>query len=105
MAFLPNLFGFLMHRGGRDARVPVRRRFAANLWGVALCYGLFAPLGRVGFAGAFWRSRCRLAPTLFTKKAWQSIAHLTITNALTAPFRRGQASVANITIRLPNKSP
>ncbi|MDR1923407.1 MAG: hypothetical protein LBQ66_03440 [Planctomycetaceae bacterium] len=24
MAFLPNLFGFLMHRGGRDARVPVR---------------------------------------------------------------------------------
>ncbi|MDR1925608.1 MAG: hypothetical protein LBQ66_14640, partial [Planctomycetaceae bacterium] len=24
LAFLPNLFGFLMHRGGRDARVPVR---------------------------------------------------------------------------------
>ncbi|MDR1924169.1 MAG: hypothetical protein LBQ66_07330, partial [Planctomycetaceae bacterium] len=29
LAFLPNSFGFLMHRGGRDARVPVRRRFAA----------------------------------------------------------------------------
>ncbi|MDR1923338.1 MAG: hypothetical protein LBQ66_03095 [Planctomycetaceae bacterium] len=29
LAFLPNLFGFLMHRGGRDARVPVRCRFAA----------------------------------------------------------------------------
>ncbi|MDR1924192.1 MAG: hypothetical protein LBQ66_07450 [Planctomycetaceae bacterium] len=29
LAFLPNLFGFLMHLGGRDARVPVRRRFAA----------------------------------------------------------------------------
>ncbi|MDR1925723.1 MAG: hypothetical protein LBQ66_15250 [Planctomycetaceae bacterium] len=28
-AFLPNLFGFLMHLGGRDARVPVPRRFAA----------------------------------------------------------------------------
>ncbi|MDR1925358.1 MAG: hypothetical protein LBQ66_13390 [Planctomycetaceae bacterium] len=24
MAFLPNSFGFLMHRGGRDTRVPVR---------------------------------------------------------------------------------
>ncbi|MDR1925718.1 MAG: hypothetical protein LBQ66_15225 [Planctomycetaceae bacterium] len=30
LAFLPNLFGFLMHRGGRDARVPVLRRFAAE---------------------------------------------------------------------------
>ncbi|MDR1924205.1 MAG: hypothetical protein LBQ66_07515 [Planctomycetaceae bacterium] len=30
LAFLPNLFGYLMHRGGRDARVPVRRRFAGN---------------------------------------------------------------------------
>ncbi|MDR1924304.1 MAG: hypothetical protein LBQ66_08015 [Planctomycetaceae bacterium] len=28
LAFLPNLFGFLMHLGGRDARVPVRFRFA-----------------------------------------------------------------------------
>ncbi|MDR1923402.1 MAG: hypothetical protein LBQ66_03415 [Planctomycetaceae bacterium] len=25
------MFGSIMHRGGRDARVPVRRRFAANL--------------------------------------------------------------------------
>ncbi|MDR1924385.1 MAG: hypothetical protein LBQ66_08420 [Planctomycetaceae bacterium] len=24
LAFLPNLFGFIMHLGGRDARVPVR---------------------------------------------------------------------------------
>jgi hypothetical protein len=28
LAFIPNSFGFLMHRGGRDVRVPVRRRFA-----------------------------------------------------------------------------
>ncbi|MDR1925260.1 MAG: hypothetical protein LBQ66_12895 [Planctomycetaceae bacterium] len=28
LAFLPNSFGFLMHRGGWDARVPVRFRFA-----------------------------------------------------------------------------
>ncbi|MDR1922831.1 MAG: hypothetical protein LBQ66_00535 [Planctomycetaceae bacterium] len=34
LAFLPNSFGFLMHRGGRDARVPVRRRCAANLCGI-----------------------------------------------------------------------
>jgi hypothetical protein len=64
--------------------------------GVALCYGLFAPLGRVGFANVFydpivgcadncrfgfadvcWRSSCRLAPTLFTKKARRSVTHLT----------------------------
>ncbi|MDR1924752.1 MAG: hypothetical protein LBQ66_10300 [Planctomycetaceae bacterium] len=56
LAFLPNSFGFLMHRGGRDARVPVRRRFAA-----IVC--LSADVGRFGFADAFWRSRCRLAPT------------------------------------------
>jgi hypothetical protein len=33
LAFLPNSFGFLMHRGGRDARVPVRaasRRLSAK---------------------------------------------------------------------------
>ncbi|MDR1922854.1 MAG: hypothetical protein LBQ66_00650 [Planctomycetaceae bacterium] len=32
LAFIPNLFGFLMHRGGRDTRVPVRaasRRLSA----------------------------------------------------------------------------
>ncbi|MDR1925312.1 MAG: hypothetical protein LBQ66_13160 [Planctomycetaceae bacterium] len=29
MAFRSNLFGSITHRGGRDARVPVRRRFAA----------------------------------------------------------------------------
>ncbi|MDR1923413.1 MAG: hypothetical protein LBQ66_03470 [Planctomycetaceae bacterium] len=34
MAFLPNLFGSITHRGGRDARVPVLRRFAANLCGI-----------------------------------------------------------------------
>ncbi|MDR1925601.1 MAG: hypothetical protein LBQ66_14605 [Planctomycetaceae bacterium] len=31
LAFSSNLFGSITHRGGRDARVPVRRRFAANL--------------------------------------------------------------------------
>jgi hypothetical protein len=46
--------------------------------GVALCYGLFAPLGRVGFGDAFWRSRCRQLPTLFIKKAQRSVAHLTL---------------------------
>ncbi|MDR1923757.1 MAG: hypothetical protein LBQ66_05215 [Planctomycetaceae bacterium] len=34
LVFLPNFFGFLMHRGGRDARVPVPRRFAENLCGM-----------------------------------------------------------------------
>jgi hypothetical protein len=80
--------------GGNE--VLVNRSFSAPFWllpfqgegywgrfsqGVALCYGLFAPLGRVGFAGAFWRSGCRLAPTLFTKKARRSVAYHTITNA------------------------
>ncbi|MDR1924975.1 MAG: hypothetical protein LBQ66_11445, partial [Planctomycetaceae bacterium] len=83
LAFSSNLFGSITHRGGRDARVPVRCRYAAivclsadigrfgfggacwipfgfcpfragGIWGrfsqgVALCYGLFAPLGRVFF--------------------------------------------------------
>ncbi|MDR1924873.1 MAG: hypothetical protein LBQ66_10910 [Planctomycetaceae bacterium] len=31
LAFSSNLFGSITHRGGRDARVPVRFRFAANL--------------------------------------------------------------------------
>ncbi|MDR1923552.1 MAG: hypothetical protein LBQ66_04175 [Planctomycetaceae bacterium] len=44
-------------------------------------------VGRVGFAGAFWRSNCRLAPTLFTKKAWQSVAHLTFPIRLGVPFK------------------
>ncbi|MDR1925169.1 MAG: hypothetical protein LBQ66_12430 [Planctomycetaceae bacterium] len=35
MAFRSNLFGSITHRGGRDARVPVRRRFVANLCGTA----------------------------------------------------------------------
>ncbi|MDR1925607.1 MAG: hypothetical protein LBQ66_14635 [Planctomycetaceae bacterium] len=29
LAFSSNFFGSITHRGGRDARVPVRRRFAA----------------------------------------------------------------------------
>ncbi|MDR1924386.1 MAG: hypothetical protein LBQ66_08425 [Planctomycetaceae bacterium] len=33
MAFRSNLFGSIMHRGGRDARVPVRRRYAARVIG------------------------------------------------------------------------
>jgi hypothetical protein len=37
LAFLPNSFGFLTHRGGRDARVPVRRRFAANCCRLRRC--------------------------------------------------------------------
>ncbi|MDR1924585.1 MAG: hypothetical protein LBQ66_09425 [Planctomycetaceae bacterium] len=31
LAFLPNSFGCPTHKGGRDTRVPVLRRFAANL--------------------------------------------------------------------------
>jgi hypothetical protein len=48
LAFLPNSFGFLMHLGGRDARVPVRRRFAANLCGITRalpCACFFCPVG------------------------------------------------------------
>ncbi|MDR1924917.1 MAG: hypothetical protein LBQ66_11140 [Planctomycetaceae bacterium] len=37
LAFSSNLFGSITHRGGRDARVPVRRRFAANLCGITRC--------------------------------------------------------------------
>ncbi|MDR1924775.1 MAG: hypothetical protein LBQ66_10415 [Planctomycetaceae bacterium] len=42
LALLPNLFGFLMHLGGRDTRVPVRRRFAANLCGITRGQAPFA---------------------------------------------------------------
>ncbi|MDR1923117.1 MAG: hypothetical protein LBQ66_01990 [Planctomycetaceae bacterium] len=41
LAFLPNLFGCLMHRGGRDARVPVRaasRQLSATPTGDGLEY-------------------------------------------------------------------
>ncbi|MDR1923483.1 MAG: hypothetical protein LBQ66_03830 [Planctomycetaceae bacterium] len=41
LAFLPNLFGFLMHRGGRDTRVPVRaasRQLSATPTGEGLEY-------------------------------------------------------------------
>ncbi|MDR1924350.1 MAG: hypothetical protein LBQ66_08245 [Planctomycetaceae bacterium] len=34
LAFSSNFFGSITHRGGRDARVPVLRRFAANLCGI-----------------------------------------------------------------------
>ncbi|MDR1923032.1 MAG: hypothetical protein LBQ66_01560 [Planctomycetaceae bacterium] len=41
LAFSSNLFGSITHRGGRDARVPVLRRFAAmvgytDVWRFAL---------------------------------------------------------------------
>ncbi|MDR1923696.1 MAG: hypothetical protein LBQ66_04910 [Planctomycetaceae bacterium] len=39
LTLLQNSFGFLMHLGGRDARVPVRRRFAPIV-GVADIGGL-----------------------------------------------------------------
>jgi hypothetical protein len=46
--------------------------------------GQASPLQRQRFlvlgdriSGAFWRSRCRLAPTLFTKKARRSVTYLT----------------------------
>ncbi|MDR1922735.1 MAG: hypothetical protein LBQ66_00055 [Planctomycetaceae bacterium] len=31
LAFLPNSFGFLMHLGGRDARVPVQLPLHGNI--------------------------------------------------------------------------
>jgi hypothetical protein len=34
LAFSSTLFGSITHRGGRDARVPVPRRFAAKLCGI-----------------------------------------------------------------------
>ncbi|MDR1924554.1 MAG: hypothetical protein LBQ66_09270, partial [Planctomycetaceae bacterium] len=58
------------------------RRFAA-----VVC--LSADVGRFGFADAFWRSCCRLAPTLFTKKAWQSVAHLTFTDTCWSNYECG----------------
>ncbi|MDR1925242.1 MAG: hypothetical protein LBQ66_12805 [Planctomycetaceae bacterium] len=42
LVFSSNLFGSIMHRGGRDARVPVRRRFAAIV-GVLVLPMLFPP--------------------------------------------------------------
>ncbi|MDR1925994.1 MAG: hypothetical protein LBQ66_16620 [Planctomycetaceae bacterium] len=44
LAFSSNMSGSIKHRGGRDARVPVRRRFAAVVG--------FADIGRFGFASA-----------------------------------------------------
>jgi hypothetical protein len=44
LAFSSNFFGSITHRGGRDARVPVRRRYAAVV-GVA-------DIGRFDFASA-----------------------------------------------------
>ncbi|MDR1922766.1 MAG: hypothetical protein LBQ66_00210 [Planctomycetaceae bacterium] len=42
LVFSSNLFGSITHRGGRDARVPVLRRYAANLCGItrALPYAM-----------------------------------------------------------------
>ncbi|MDR1924656.1 MAG: hypothetical protein LBQ66_09790 [Planctomycetaceae bacterium] len=34
LAYHPNSFGFLKHRGGRDTRVPVPRRYATDLCGI-----------------------------------------------------------------------
>jgi hypothetical protein len=47
-----------------------------------LIYQIAQNVGRFGFADAFWRSSCRLAPTLFTKKARRSVAHLTISKCV-----------------------
>ncbi|MDR1923045.1 MAG: hypothetical protein LBQ66_01625 [Planctomycetaceae bacterium] len=44
LAFLPNFFGSITHRGGRDARVPVRRRYAVNLCGGGMPAFQSAPL-------------------------------------------------------------
>ncbi|MDR1924115.1 MAG: hypothetical protein LBQ66_07050 [Planctomycetaceae bacterium] len=43
LAFSSNLFGSITHRGGRDARVPVRRRFAVFV-GYADWSGLVLPM-------------------------------------------------------------
>ncbi|MDR1925862.1 MAG: hypothetical protein LBQ66_15960 [Planctomycetaceae bacterium] len=60
MVFLPNLFGFLMHLGGRDARVPVRaalRQLSAAPTGTIWYTNTFpAPLGR-GQASPLQRQR------------------------------------------------
>ncbi|MDR1924165.1 MAG: hypothetical protein LBQ66_07310 [Planctomycetaceae bacterium] len=45
LAFLPNSFGFLMHLGGRDVRVPVR---------AASRQLLATPTGAVWFCNFFW---------------------------------------------------
>ncbi|MDR1925724.1 MAG: hypothetical protein LBQ66_15255 [Planctomycetaceae bacterium] len=43
LVFRSNLFGSMTHRGGRDARVPVRRRCAANLCGITRLPTLRSP--------------------------------------------------------------
>jgi hypothetical protein len=72
LAFRSNFFGAITHRGGRDARVPVRRRFAA----IVGC----ADIGRFG-------EPIRFPPPLSAcadATAWQSVAHPTISNTLSA---------------------
>jgi hypothetical protein len=100
LAFSSNLFGSITHRGGRDARVPIRaasRQLSATPTGDGLEYqhdsrifGTRASLAPTtstffSFADAFSAPSVfvllRSPKTLFTKKARRSVAHLTITNA------------------------
>ncbi|MDR1922946.1 MAG: hypothetical protein LBQ66_01125 [Planctomycetaceae bacterium] len=76
MAFLPNSSGFLMHRGGRDARVPVRaasRRLSA-----------LPIIGACWFCRCVFRSLCfRLAPLAENTTAQRSVDHLMLTKRFT----------------------
>jgi hypothetical protein len=69
LAFSSNLFGSITHRGGRDARVPVRRRFAA-----IVC--LSADGGRIGEPMRFPLQLSACADVT----ARRSVTHLTFTN-------------------------
>ncbi|MDR1925279.1 MAG: hypothetical protein LBQ66_12995 [Planctomycetaceae bacterium] len=71
MAFSSNLFGCLAHRGGRDARVPVRA--ASRLLSATPTFGLLVLSMRV-------QPHCfRLAPLAENTTAQRSVVHLTLT--------------------------
>jgi hypothetical protein len=114
LAFSSNFFGAITHRGGRDARVPVRRRFAANLCGITRgktrsynanvfwFWAIEIPV-RVGDPVVGLRRRYsprkpggRL-PTLRCLITFHDPTVGEYADAFRVPFRRRQATVANVT--------
>ncbi|MDR1925531.1 MAG: hypothetical protein LBQ66_14255 [Planctomycetaceae bacterium] len=63
MAFSSNLFGSITHRGGRDARVPVRYRFAANVSAAPMC-------GRFRISNRFTSLLVEGKPSSLTRLVW-----------------------------------
>ncbi|MDR1926040.1 MAG: hypothetical protein LBQ66_16855 [Planctomycetaceae bacterium] len=52
----------------------------------------------VWFCRCVSRSSCRLAPTLFTKKAWQSVAHLTVAVRFPPHWDEGKPRPYNVSV-------